>query len=355
MKPRARSVCLALAVGILTLTVLGVASWILPRKEPIYQEKPLSFWVMNVGKLEQRKVHEDAVAAIRAIGPKAVPFLLDWMPKPQTRRPAFVERLSGWYYRLFPPDSSKETPSPFAIEIAWWALGEQGKSAIPTLARILNQTQQNANDYSVWTISAKAISHLGPEAIVPMLTVATNMRGQHEVCELLNNFQNLGSNGAPAIPALITWADDPDEFVRVGMAKALGGIGKRADLAVPVLLKALKDTHWMVRRDTADALGAFANDSDAVLPALIKALDDPDSRARGGALSGLGRIRNKPEIVVPLIVPYLRSAEGRSAAYALLTLGDKAGFDALLRTTNAPGLGDIIIQAREMFQSQQAQ
>ncbi|MDB6110443.1 MAG: domain containing protein [Pedosphaera sp.] len=121
-----------------------------------------------------------------------------------------------------------------------------------------------------------------------MLTVATNMQGQHELWELLHNFQNLETNGAPAVPALIHWAGDPDYWVRAGVVNALGGIGQRPDLAVPTLLTALHDSNSMVRRDAAEALGTFANDSEAVLPQLIKTLNDSDLEARGGALSGLG-------------------------------------------------------------------
>jgi len=307
-------------------------------KEPVYQGKPLSSWVDKVGQIERYNgAPEDAVAAIRAIGSEAVPFLLEWMPHPGAERP-----VEGY------PNSSD-------VDIAWWALGSEGKSAIPTLARIINRPQRSMDDYPVWTESAKAISYLGPDAIVPMLTVATNMAGQHELWELLHNFENLGTNGTPAVPALVHWANDPDFWVRDGVVSALGGIGERADLAVPVLMNSLQhDSNSMVRRDAATALGSFANDSEAVLPELIKTLKDPDWEARGGALSGLGKIQNKPEVVVPLIAPFLYDDNNviqRTAAYALRDLGSEAGYRALLLASNAPsswpGIGDIIYEVRE--------
>jgi hypothetical protein len=315
-------------------------------KEPIYQGKPLSVWVTKVGQIEEyHGAPKDAVAAIRAIGSNAVPFLLEWMPHPGAERP-----VEGF------PDGSD-------IEIAWWALGSEGKSAIPTLAHIINLPRHKMNDYSVWTESAKAISYLGPDAIVPMLTVATNMAGQHELWELLHNFENLGTNGAPAVPALIHWANDPEYWVRDGVVSALGGIGERPDLAVPVLTNVLQhDSNGMVRRDAAEALGTFANDSEAVLPELIKTLKDPDWEAREGALSGLGKIQNKPEIVVPLIAPFLtdhNSVIQRAAAYALRDLGSEAGYRALLQASNAPsswpGIGDIIYEVQEKMNRDKSQ
>ncbi len=307
-----------------------------PREQPVYQGKPLSYWVIKAGEDHFNGPPENAIEAICAIGSNAVPFLLNWMPRPET-----IHQYGN---------RSSDTPDWGAVEIAWWALGSDGKSAIPVLASIINQPERTMDDYSVWTESAKAISYLGPDAIAPMLTAVTNMQGKHEVWELIHNFQNLGTNGAPAVPALIHWANDPDYWVRDGVVSALGGIGQRPDLAVPVLLNALEhDSNGMVRRDAAEALGAFANDSDAVLPELTKMLKDPDWQARGGALSGLGKIRAKPDVVIPLIVPFLsdeNSVIERSAAYALRDLNCRTAYNALVENSN-PNIGDIVYQAGE--------
>lgn len=312
-------------------------------KEPVYQGKPLSTWVIKAGQVEEYDgAPKDAVAAIRAIGPKAVPFLLEWMPHPGAERP--VEGYPDWD----------------AVEIAWWALGTEGKSAIPTLAEIIGRPQRGMDDYSSWTEGAKAISHLGPDAIVPMLTVATNMHGQHVLWELLHNFENLGTNGTPAIPALLHWTNDPDEFIRDAVVSALGGIGTRPELAIPVLTNTLEhDSSAMVRRDAGEALGAFAGDSPVVLSELIKIVNSPpDSETRSGALLGLGKVQNKAEVVVPVIVPFLHdenSVVERCAAYALRDLGSEAGFKALDEATNNPNICDIIYEVQKKNRSEQPQ
>ena len=358
MNARLRFVLFGLAFAAAVAVMLWV-SWPSSRPEPVWQGRPLSYWVTKAGQIEEYNgVPKDAAAAIRAIGPKAVPFLLDWMPHRKPQRPPAFEWVAGWFTRWLSNPKPNEGPSSDSVEFAWWALGTNGRSAIPTLARILNQPRRTMDDYSVWTESAKAISYLGPDAIVPMLTVATNMEGQHELWELLHNFKNLGTNGAPAVPALVRWAKDPDYFVRAGVVGALGGIGERPDLAVLVLLAALNDSNSMVRRDAADALGVFANDSEALFAPLIRTLNGSDWEACGGALTGLGHIRKKPEAVIPLIVPHLlddNSVVQRSAAYALRDLGSEAGSKALIEATNAPNIGDIIEEVRENAHREQSE
>ncbi len=365
MKTRWRPLLLGLGFALLLATAFLVGH----REEPVYQGKPLSYWVTKLGSDELHGAPKDAVAAIRAIGPKAVPFLLEWMPHDhphshqvrQWRGPVWISRAWLWCVEQvqgLAKQKERKIPDSLCVEFAWWALGTEGKSAIPVLARVINKPLGTRDDYSAWTHSAKAISFLGPDAIFPMLNAATNMQGRDEVWELIHNFGNLGTNGAPAVPALLQWTNHPYYFVRAGVASALGGIGKRPDLAVPVLLAALQDSNSMVRRDAAQALGAFADDSEAVLPALVETLNGTNSEARGGALSGLGRIRSRPETVIPLITPFLSDTSvARSAAYALRDLGSRAGLLALLRTTNeVPGLsgiGDIVYGAVEMISSEE--
>ena len=128
-------------------------------KEPVYEGIPLSSWVTRLGSDEIHGAPEDALTAVRAIGSNAVPFLLEWMPHPGAEEP--VEGFPNWS----------------DVESAWWALGTEGKSAIPALARVINHPPAPRDGYSAWTDSAKAISYLGPDAMVPMLTAATNMHG----------------------------------------------------------------------------------------------------------------------------------------------------------------------------------
>src|SRR5690349_3613325 len=103
MNTRLRRVLLGLPFAIALAVILWMAhSTMVLRQEPVYQGKPLSYWVTRVGEIEEfNGAPEDAVAAIRSIGPKAVPFLLKWMPQRKPQRPALLQRFMEWFSGWF--------------------------------------------------------------------------------------------------------------------------------------------------------------------------------------------------------------------------------------------------------------
>ncbi len=107
--------------------------------EPVYHDTPLSVWAIGLSQIEELDgAPEDPAEAIRFIGANAVPFLLEWMTHPETRRQV------------------EDYPDGTSIVLAWSALGTNGKSAIPELARRLNRPEQTADDESFWSESAAA-------------------------------------------------------------------------------------------------------------------------------------------------------------------------------------------------------
>jgi HEAT repeat protein len=288
--------------------------------EPLYKGRPLSYWAMMTQDQDLDSQPSDqaieAIEAVRAIGPAAIPYLLKWIQ---------------------PPWSDSRLPDG-AVQ-SFKALGSQAASAIPKLAAILNQRAASIDDESSKSSAAEALAYLGPEAIPVLLAAATNLHGQHIQWEIIEDLGRFGTNGVAAIPALIEWSRDKDEWVRLGAINALGEINLQPEAVIPVLLAALKDLDALVRRDAAEALGNFGKDAKAAVPALIKALDDPDWQAQTGAIGGLGKIGEQTDIVFPLLVKKLHDENGtvrRCAAFALGDIGGQAAFNALLQATDDP-------------------
>lgn len=64
----------------------------------------------------------------------------------------------------------------------------------------------------------------------------------------------LAALGQPAVTAVRKKLKDPDIYVRVSAAAALGQIGPAAQEAVPDLQEALRDPHPLVREEAVEAL-----------------------------------------------------------------------------------------------------
>ncbi len=324
------------------------------RPEPVYQGTPLRVWATELTKHGEFDLRppDRAAKALREMGPAAVPFLIEWLPKPSEPVTRLERLLSEVPVlgRLF-RDAKRGPRSPVsseAVVAAFRVLGPDARAALPTLAKTLRTTRFSTRDYAAWHSASEAIPWIGSEAVPVMLTVVTNLQGIHERWVLIRQFGLLGSNGAPAIPALVVWTGDQDPWVRLGAVSALGEIAQQAELVVPVLrVAALTDPDALVRRDAAEALGSFGP---GVIPDLIKALHDSDWQVRSGAVGGLGKVAvDRPELVLPLLDQYLRDDNWiirRSAAYALGFSGSKAGYMMLMAATNISEIGDIIHQFR---------
>lgn len=108
-----------------------------------------------------------------------------------------------------------------------------------------------------------------------------NVESRIKTCMLLGSMHS-----RLAVPALIeVFGDDPDPFVRIGAAEALGAIG--SDVAVAPLLAALRNpTRWQQVR-VAEVLSRMGM---TAVPALTIAVEDKDIRIAALALDILADI-----------------------------------------------------------------
>ena len=141
-----------------------------------------------------------------------------------------------------------------AARIALAPIGEQTKTAIPTLVKALKDDGAPAR-----AGAAAALYWIAKEA---------------------------GS----AVPALGEALQDRDMRLRRLSALALGQLGPDARSAVPALIEAAKDKESRVRAAAVNALAAIGPSAKAAAPVLIEALKDRDKSARARAAEALKRI-----------------------------------------------------------------
>ncbi len=210
-----------------------------------------------------------AARAVKNLGTNAIPYLITSLQK-QT---AGFDGLFGW---------NNEPPEVFhrRATLAFEALGAEGRSAIPDLARALHQKT------CPWS-AAQALAAIGPEGWAVLTTNIFDPEDSTSGCSiwalgasrgavpgtvaaLETYFERNQSNGNDAIAA---WAlsqigQDPDKVIPMlirgldfkrldslwGCALALGEFGPAAHAAVPKLLELLLSPYPSIRHDAAQAL-----------------------------------------------------------------------------------------------------
>ena len=169
-------------------------------------------------------------------------------------------------------------------------LGSAAKTALPELIKALDDS-----DKQVWANAIAAIAAIGPEAkdAVPRLIAGLDGRKsrdgrQREKSQvLLRSAFALTSIGDAARPALIEALRGDDTGLRIGAAKALGGMSARAKDAIPALIENLGHNDEELRSEVVEALGLIG--ADAVGP-LVKSLGWPEPRLRIGSARSLAAI-----------------------------------------------------------------
>jgi HEAT repeat protein len=179
-------------------------------------------------------------------------------------------------------------------------------------------------------------------------------------------FRVLGTNAAPAAPALVRLLKHSDPVIRADAAVCLGDIGAAAGSAVFDLSRALVDTDeqaraqaaWAlgqihqaparivplllhelsnnppsVQQEIASALGQFGSDAKSAVNALLRCLDGAgksekmDDDVRAAAAYSLGQIGEDAARVVPVLVASVHDQDAgvrRQSVQALGLFGDAA-------------------------------
>jgi len=100
-----------------------------------------------------------------------------------------------------------------------------------------------------------------------------------------------------AVPNLVDALTNPDPFVRMSAAQALGLIGEPAKDAVDSLANLLKDSHPLVREEAATTLGRIGASAAKAVPRLVASLQDESEEVQESAKDALQKIGTKEALV----------------------------------------------------------
>ncbi len=133
--------------------------------------------------------------------------------------------------------------------------------------------------------------------------------------------QSLGTNAAPAVPALAKMLRDSNVLLASTAGVTLGRIGPAA---LPVLTDALSDADFNVRSSACAALGQLNTNAASAAPALCAILEHETGPIVSYAAMTLAQIRGP---AVPAVQPLLSSTNAATRRWAAQVLGN-IGSDA---------------------------
>jgi HEAT repeat protein len=199
---------------------------------------------------------------------------------------------------------------PHTQRAAVGALGRKGDlRATPALLGVLDQKDPKLQQVSelIKEETVVALGQLKDPRAVPKLV---SLLGSYSEKVRRASSEALQQIGTPSLPALLAAAKAPDATMRIGAARALGGITDEAGQARGATVALLNDPSADVRLAAATALGQAPNAQ--TVPALIAKFEDVDGRIGDAAADTLTRI-GKP--AVPALINALQAGPGSSKVY----------------------------------------
>ena len=204
-------------------------------------------------------------------------------------------------------------------------IGPAAKSALPDLIKALDDP-----DKQVWANAFGAIAAIGPDAAeaIPRLMLAfdssrgRDLRPRDKAQMLMRSANALACIGDAARPALIEALKANDTGMRLGAAKALGGMGARSRDAIPALIENLGHADEELRSEVIETLALIGKD--AVVP-LSKSLGWPDARLRSGSARALGTVGTPAAEAGPALLAQLQQEKENTVRAAILTALPRVG------------------------------
>jgi HEAT repeat protein len=244
----------------LLIAILAVAALLLlrPDPEPLYEGKPLTYWLRGFDPGSTPSAQENAREAVQQLGTNALPTLLRLLRTKDSQFKLELLQLANKQHLINIKWRTAWTGYNETVR-AFRCLGPLSRPAVPQLIQIYRERLSNPSGRDELII-AQVFGAIGPAA-------------------------------SDAVPQLIQAATDTNHpVIRLYAVGALAGIHTRPDLTLPACIKALHDPVDAVRAEAIAGLDAFGTNAQFAVPDLVKALADPAPAVRDNASSALKKI-----------------------------------------------------------------
>ena len=229
--------------------------------EPHYQGKALSQWLGEFNRIPPNQPAPGVEEAIRAIGPKALPFLLSsiWATEPQQ-----MSRVRIWINKTFTRTyrSRIDLCAP-----SWRALSILGPVASPAIPEIT----KHAADGPFQGRAMIALAVLGTNSVPALISLCGHRNADVRVdAAFVLAKTKVAMRGVESFIAQSPFSEQP--MLAYNIKRGLD------DMAA--LVQSLDDDRPAVRRATLEAIGSIPDLLKAASPAVRRSLNDPDSQVR---------------------------------------------------------------------------
>ena len=269
---------------LLLLALVAVAAGVVlfwPRgpKEPVYQGKRLTEWILaqwptrRFPTQHERERADAARQAIKAVGTNGIPYLVSEFVRPESKWRTSFNRWASKHPAIRFRFANFDTRVLTAAS-GLGVLGRDAAPALPTLAEYLGD------------------SRLG-------LTAAMAMGKAEDL----------------AIPYFLKAIASTDTLAAENAGKVIGNLMqlRDAETAIPSLIQMLQHTNDSTRRVAAWTLGALPSQSSPIVPALTAVLSDPVPIVQAHACHALAR-KGKPAVpAVPALLRLMTNSDPQLA------------------------------------------
>jgi len=279
----------AVVVGAAVLAGAALAVWLSRSSgppEPVNRGKALSAWLDDRRATPQGPVvlSDDAVAAVRALGPEAVPTLLAWLRASDSPVNRNAKILLEWRLKLpvrVPTNQEKRMRAMYGFR----ALGSAASSAFPAVVAI---SLYSPDDWQ----RGDAINALTDSDADTMRRLAGGLKSPDREVRLRALFALKCIRIAPdevCLPALEGAQSDPDPQIRVEAAKAIALFNQQLKIFAA----------WLTHRDPemrvfgARQVGSYRTRARAFLSDLEAAARDDAPEVRTAVAEAIQQVRGR--------------------------------------------------------------
>lgn len=246
-----------------------------------------------------------AAQAVRTMGDKAVPFLLESLrisKDEATSVPLLVKDLRH-------KNEARRFRNSTVLEVI-------GEGAVDALMEVILVEE----DLEIVDVAVETLGRIGPKAqdAIPLLVDIFRVNDKDRTEKVIRAISGMGRD---AVPLLLEGLGSPERLTRIGAVRTLQALGRDAEEAIPDLMDLVegKESDLAVREWASQAVSELVNRGhEHLILEFLELMEDDSGVVRENAAFALGRIGEAA-------VPMLRAAlthEKREVQYrAAFTLG----------------------------------